>query len=471
MYINDITKRFYIGLSSASEKLLGDVQILLKTFGITSRIVYGYSKTKDNYQGKLTIETNKSILNYAKYINFFLTTDKFDKLSHGLELFKKRDIFRSYCRIESLSYLGKETVYDLNVPERHNFVAENFVVHNCNLSSIALPKYVKHNENGKPYFDHDLLFQVAKDIVLPMNNVIDYNYYPTPETKSSNFMHRPIGIGVQGLADTYIKMKYPFESDQAKRLNKEIFETIYFATLTGSMELAKRDGAYSTFEGSPFSQGKLQFDLWKDADDIDLNKYLTNRWDWDKLREDIINHGVRNSTLLTCMPTASSAQIMGNSDTIEAIDSCIYKKRVLSGEYIIANKYLVQELTDLGLWNKELKDMIIANNGSIQNIKNIPYDIKMLYKTVWEMSMKNIIDQSADRSVFIDMTQSLNLFMQAPNYRKLTSMHFYAWNKKLKTGMYYLRQNVITGGKFSVDPELEKLLRDNNNDECEMCSA
>lgn len=472
VYINDITKRFYIGLSSASEKLLGDVQILLKTFGITSRIVYGYSKTKDNYQGKLTIETNKSILNYAKYINFFLTTDKFDKLSHGLELFTKRDIFRSYCRIESLTYLGKETVYDLNVPERHNFVAENFVVHNCNLSSIALPKYVKYNENGKPYFDHDLLYQVAKDIVLPMNNVIDYNYYPTPETKSSNFMHRPIGIGVQGLADTYIKMKYPFESDQAKQLNKEIFETIYFATLTGSMELAKRDGPYSTFEGSPFSQGKLQFDLWKDADDLEI--HLTNRWDWEKLRQDIINHGVRNSTLLTCMPTASSAQIMGNSDTIEAIDSCIYKKRVLSGEYIIANKYLVQELTDLGLWNKELKDMIIANNGSIQNIKNIPYDIKLLYKTVWEMSMKNIIDQSADRSVFIDMTQSLNLFMQAPNYRKLTSMHFYAWNKKLKTGMYYLRQNVITGGKFSIDPELEKMLRDNNNnnnDDCEMCSA
>lgn len=483
VYINEKSKRFYIGLSSTSEKLLGDVQILLKTFGITSRIVYGYAKTKNNYQGKLTIETNKSILNYAKYINFFLTKDKYEKLLHGLELFKKRDIFRSYCKIESLTYIGKEIVYDLNVPERHNFVAENFVVHNCNLANIALPKYVQYSENGTPYFDHELLYQVAKDVVLPMNNVIDYNYYPTPETKLSNFKHRPIGIGISGLYDVYIKMKYPFESDEAKKLNKEIFETLYYATLTGSMELAKKDGPYETFDGSPFSQGKFQFDLWKESDNINLDDYLSGRWDWESLRADIIQHGVRNSTLLTCMPTASSAQIMGNSETIEPIDSCIYKKRVLSGEYIIAYKYLVKELTDLGLWNKEMKDMIIANNGSIQNIDIIPDNIKKLYKTVWEMSMKNIIDQSADRSIFIDMTQSLNLFMQSPNYKKLTSMHFYAWNKKLKTGMYYLRQKVITGGKFSVDPELEKRLRSSNqnqsssniplneNTDCEMCSA
>jgi ribonucleoside-diphosphate reductase alpha chain len=318
-----------------------------------------------------------------------------------------------------------------------------------------------------------------------MNNVIDYNYYPTPETKLSNFSHRPIGIGVQGLADTYIKMRYPFESEEARQLNKEIFETLYFGTLTGSMELSKNVGPYSTFEGSPFSQGKLQFDLWKEADNINLNDYITGRWNWDNLKKDIQQHGVRNSTLLTCMPTASSAQIMGNSDTMEPIDSCIYKKRVLSGEYIIANKYLVRELTDRGLWSKELKDTIIANNGSIQNIDCIPDDVKKLYKTVWEMSMKNIIDQSSDRSVYIDMTQSLNLFMQAPNYKKLTSMHFYAWNKKLKTGMYYLRQKVITGGKFSVDPELEKKLREMNVNKkeesiqkveeddggCEMCSA
>ena len=384
--------------------------------------------------------------------------------------------------IISVKPIGKQKVYDLHVPDAHNFVAEGYVVHNCNLASVALPKYVKNDpDTGKPYFDHELLFQISKDIILPMNNVIDYNYYPTPETELSNFNHRPIGIGVQGLADTYIKMRYPFESDEAKKLNKEIFETLYYGTLTGSIELAKLDGPYSTFKGSPFSDGKFQFDLWKEADGIDLKEYITGRWDWEKLRKEMMMHGVRNSTLLTCMPTASSAQIMGNSDTMEPIDSCIYKKRVLSGEYIIANKYLVKELTELGLWNKEMKDTIIAQNGSIQNIPTIPNDIKKLYKTVWEMSMKNIIDQSQGRSLYIDMTQSLNLFMQAPNYKKLTSMHFYAWNKGLKTGMYYLRQNsTVTAGKFSVDPQLEKKLREmkineTKNDEqdegCEMCSA
>jgi len=385
-------------------------------------------------------------------------------------------------KLISKTYIGKERVYDLNVPETHNFVAEGFIVHNCNLSSIALPKYVEYDKDGKPFFNHQLFYQVAKDMVLPMNRVIDYNYYPVPETEKSNMRHRPIGIGVQGLADAYIKMRYPFESDEASQLNKEIFETLYFATLTGSMELAKKEGPYSTFEGSPFSEGKFQFDLWKEFDGIDLKDYISGRWDWESLRQDVIKYGVRNSTLLTCMPTASSAQIMGNSDTMEPLDSCIYKKRVLSGEYIIANKYLVKELTSLGLWNKQMKDTIIANNGSIQDIPGIPDDIKKLYKTVWSMSMKSIINQSAQRGVFIDMTQSCNLFMVSPNYKKLTSMHFYAWEKKLKTGIYYLRQNVISGGKFAIDPELEKKLRDmnikslkeneqNEDNNCEMCSA
>ena len=410
-----------------------------------------------------------------------LTLDDFivtcDLYVNGLEI-----VHKQLSKIKSINYIGQQRVYDLNVPNTHNFIAEGFVVHNCNLASVALPKYVEYDNDGKPSFNHQLLFEVAKDIVLPMNNVIDYNFYPTPETKLSNFNHRPIGIGVQGLADVYIKMRMPFESVAAKKLNKEIFETLYYGTLTGSMELSKKVGPYSTFNGSPFSQGKLQFDLWYENDNINLNDYLTGRWDWDILKENIQLYGVRNSTLLTCMPTASSAQIMGNSDTMEPIDSCIYKKRVLSGEYIIANKYLVKELTDLGLWNKEMKDMIIANNGSIQNIDSIPSEIKSLYKTVWEMSMKNIIDQSADRSVYIDMTQSLNLFMQQPNYKKLTSMHFYGWNKKLKTGMYYLRQMIkASAGKFSVDPELEKKLRETSIsksqpqpqqlEECEMCSA
>ena len=494
VYINEKAKRFYVGLSSASETLLGDIQILLKTFGINSRIVYGYSRTKNNYQGKLTIETKNSIINYHRYINFFLTKEKQAKLERGLQLFNKRDVFRSFCKIESLTYIGEEVVYDLNVPDRHNFVAENFVVHNCNLASIALPKYVEIDpETKKPFYNHQKLYEVAKHIVLPMNNVIDFNHYPVPETEKSNLAHRPIGVGVQGLSDTYLKMRYPFESDEANKLNKEIFETIYFALLTGSMELAKKDGAYSTFKGSPMSDGKLQFDLWAEDNGIDLNEYLSGQWDWNSLKNEIKEYGVRNSTLTTCMPTASSAQIMGNTESFEPFDSCIFKRRVLSGEYIVANKHLVEDLTKLKLWNKEMKDLIIANNGSIQDIDIIPDNIKELYKTVWEIKMKDFIDQSAQRGPFIDMTQSLNLFMANPTIKKLTSMHFYAWKRGLKTGIYYLRSKASVGAsKFTIDPNMEKRIKEKqkkgksltkkeeeavlmcsieNRESCELCSS
>jgi ribonucleoside-diphosphate reductase alpha chain len=333
----------------------------------------------------------------------------------------------------------------------------------CNLSSIALPKYVEYDPlTKKDFFNHQKLFEVAKHLVLPMNNVIDFNYYPVPETEKSNRAHRPIGIGSQGLHDVYIKMRLPFESDEAKKLNKEIWETMYFATLSGSLELAKRDGPYSTFKGSPLSEGKFQFDLWAEYNGIDLKDYLSGRWDWEALRADIKTHGVRNSTLLTQMPTASSAQIMGNTESVEAFDSCIFKRRVLSGEYIVCNKYLVEDLTKLGLWSKELKDTIIAHNGSIQNIEVIPDDIKSLYKNVWEISMKNIIDQSAERGPFICMTQSLNLFMASPTIKKLTSMHFYGWKRHLKTGIYYLRSKPqASAGKFSIDANLEKKTKEN----------
>lgn len=332
----------------------------------------------------------------------------------------------------------------------------------CNLASIAIPKYVEIDpETKQPFYNHQKLFEVAKHIVLPMNNVIDFNYYPTPETEKSNLAHRPIGIGIQGLSDTYIKMRYPFESDEAKKLNKEIFETIYFALLTGSMELAKRDGPYSTFKGSPMSEGKLQFDLWAEYDGIKLEEYLSGRWDWENLRSQIKEFGVRNSTLTTCMPTASSAQIMGNTESFEPFDSCIFKRRVLSGEYIVVNKHLVEDLTKLKLWDKDMKDLIIAHNGSIQNIDNIPNDIKALYKTVWEITMKNFIEQSSHRAVFIDMTQSLNLFMASPTIKKLTSMHFYAWKQGLKTGIYYLRSKAATGAsKFTIDPNMEKKIKE-----------
>ena len=332
----------------------------------------------------------------------------------------------------------------------------------CNLASIALPKYVEIDPETKaPVYNHHRLFEIAKHIILPMNNVIDFNHYPIPETKKSNLAHRPIGVGIQGLSDTYIKMRLPFESDQAKQLNKEIFETIYFALLTGSMEMAKKDGAYSTFKGSPMSEGKLQFDLWAEHNNIDLSEYLSGRWDWESLRNQIKEFGVRNSTLTTCMPTASSAQIMGNTESFECFDSCIFKRRVLSGEYIVINKHLVEDLTRLKLWDKNVKDLIIANNGSVQNIDIIPDDIKALYKTVWEITMKNFIEQSAQRGPFIDMTQSLNLFMASPTIKKLTSMHFYAWKQGLKTGIYYLRSKASSSAsKFTIDPNMEKKIKD-----------
>jgi len=332
----------------------------------------------------------------------------------------------------------------------------------CNLASIALPKYVEIDpETKKPFYNHQKLYDVAKHIILPMNNIIDFNHYPIPETEKSNLAHRPIGVGVQGLSCSYIKMRYPFESDEAKKLNKEIFETIYFALLTGSMELAKKDGAYSTFNGSPMSEGKFQFDLWAEHNGINLDEYLSGRWDWETLRNQIKEYGIRNSTLTTCMPTASSAQIMGNTESFEQFDSCIFKRRVLSGEFTIINKYLVEDLTKLKLWNKEMKDLIIAHNGSIQNIDSIPDEIKQLYKTIWEITMKNFIEQSAGRGPFIDMTQSLNLFMASPTIKKLTSMHFYAWKQGLKTGIYYLRSKPSTGAsKFTIDPSLEKKIKE-----------
>jgi ribonucleoside-diphosphate reductase alpha chain len=329
----------------------------------------------------------------------------------------------------------------------------------CNLSSIALPKFVEYLDN-KPFFNHEKLFEIAKHIVLPMNNIIDYNFYPVPETASSNLDNRPIGVGIQGLSCVYIKMRLPFESAEAEKLNKEISETIYYGLLTGSMELAKKDGAYSMFKDSPFSQGKLQFDLWSEFNGIDLKDYISGRYSWDSLKADIKEFGVRNSTLTTCMPTASSAQIMGNTEGIEAFDSCIFKRRVLAGEFMVVNKYLVEDLTKLKLWNCELKDLIIAHNGSVQDIDIIPENIKALYKNIWEISMKKFIDQSAQRGPFIDMGQSLNIFISNPTIKKLTSMHFYGWKAGLKTGMYYLRTKSATAGKFTIDPKMEQKIRE-----------
>jgi ribonucleoside-diphosphate reductase alpha chain len=314
----------------------------------------------------------------------------------------------------------------------------------CNLGSIALPKYVKDRQ-----FDHQRLFEVSYQLTVNLNKIIDANYYPVPETRKSNMRHRPIGIGVQGLADAFILMRFPFDSPEARQLNKEIFETIYYAACTASKDLAKRDGAYETFPGSPASQGKLQFDLW--------GVTPSNRWEWDLLKDEIKEFGMRNSLLMAPMPTASTAQILGNNECFEPYTSNIYTRRVLAGEYIIVNKHLLKDLVSLGVWNEDVKNKLIANNGSVQNIAEVPDNLKALYKTAWELSQKAIIDMSAERGAFICQSQSLNIFMENANLGKLTSMHFYAWEQGLKTGMYYLRTKAATDAiKFTVDKKYQE---------------
>tara|TARA_B100000282_G_scaffold49788_1_gene31502 strand:+ start:1288 stop:3732 length:2445 start_codon:yes stop_codon:yes gene_type:complete len=317
----------------------------------------------------------------------------------------------------------------------------------CNLASIALPMFVKNNS-----FDHKELFNVTKRVTKNLNKVIDRNYYPVKEAENSNFRHRPIGLGVQGLADTFIKLRMPFTSDVAKALNQDIFETIYYAALTASMEEAQRDGTYKSYKGSPISKGEFQHNMWgvKDED-------LSGRWDWAKLRKDIKKNGVRNSLLVAPMPTASTSQILGNNECFEPYTSNIYTRRVLSGEFIVVNKHLLEDLVKLGLWNEELKQELMKANGSIQHIDFIPQDIKDLYKTVWELSMKDIIDMARHRGYFIDQSQSLNLFMEGATMAKLTSMHFYAWKSGLKTGMYYLRtKSAVDAIKFTLDNTKKK---------------
>ncbi len=317
----------------------------------------------------------------------------------------------------------------------------------CNLASIALPMFVK---NGT--FDHKELFKVTKRVTKNLNRVIDRNYYPVKEAENSNMRHRPIGLGVQGLADTFILMRLPFTSDRAKKLNQEIFETLYYAAVTASMEEAKKEGAYSSYKGSPISNGEFQHNLWGIKDEE-----LSGRWDWGKLRKNVKQHGVRNSLLVAPMPTASTSQILGNNECFEPYTSNIYTRRVLSGEFIVVNKHLLEDLVKLGLWNEELKQELMRANGSIQHIDLIPNEIKQLYKTVWELSMKDIIDMSRQRGYFIDQSQSLNLFMENANYAKLTSMHFYAWKSGLKTGMYYLRTKAAVDAiKFTLDNTKKK---------------
>jgi ribonucleotide reductase alpha subunit len=366
----------------------------------------------------------------------------------------------------------------------------------CNLASIALPAFV--NEETRQ-FDYDKLIEVTKVVTNNLNKVIDINFYPTDKTKVSNMKHRPIGIGVQGLADAFILMDIPFHSEEAKQINKYIFETIYYAALTRSNELAieRRQlfknqtdydkilftndeltklpenlrGSYSSFVGSPASQGILQFDMWSNFAGV------SNRYDWAKLKTSIIENGLRNSLLVAPMPTASTSQILGYNECFEPITSNIYSRRTLAGEFVLPNKYLMKDLIKLGLWNEQIKNNIIANKGSIQHLTDIPQHIRDKYKIVWEIPMKHIIDMATDRGAFICQSQSLNLWMEDPVYNKLTSMHFYAWEKGLKTGIYYLRRKAKhQAQQFTIEPDAIASQANNDNesndhDICEMCSA
>ncbi len=349
----------------------------------------------------------------------------------------------------------------------------------CNLASISLPKFV--DSKG---FNHKKLYDVTKRVTRNLNRVIDRNYYPVKEAENSNMRHRPIGLGVQGLADAFILLRLPFTSEEAKKLNQEIFETMYFAAVTASMELAIEEGAYSSYEGSPMSKGEFQHNLWGIKDEE-----LSGRWDWEDLRTQVMKNGVRNSLLMAPMPTASTSQILGNNEAFEPYTSNIYTRRVLSGEFIVVNKHLLEDLVELGLWNDNLKQEIMRANGSVQHIEGIPTEIKELYKTVWELSMKDIIDMSRHRGYFIDQSQSLNLFMEGATYPKLTSMHFYAWQSGLKTGMYYLRtKSAVDAIKFTLNndkkaeakpeaieaDEFKAMLeraRNSDPEDCEMCGS
>jgi ribonucleoside-diphosphate reductase alpha subunit len=341
----------------------------------------------------------------------------------------------------------------------------------CNLASLSLPRFVEDKK-----FNFEKLLEVTKIITKNLNKIIDNNYYPLEETERSNLRHRPIGIGVQGLADVFMLLGLPFESDMAKLLNKNIFETIYYAAMVASKDLAKKEGAYETFAGSPLSKGLFQFDLW--------NVQPSERYDWEALRTEVKEHGVRNSLLLAPMPTASTSQILGNNECFEPYTSNIYNRRVLSGEFVVVNKHLLKDLVNLGLWNDSMKQRIIAANGSVQNIPEISAELKEIYKTVWEIKQRNVIDMAADRGVFICQSQSLNLFVEQPNFAKLSSMHFYTWKKGLKTGMYYLRTKAASDAvKFTIDSDMMKqttLVKTqaeqiscslDNPEACESCSA
>jgi ribonucleoside-diphosphate reductase alpha chain len=378
------------------------------------------------------------------------------------------------CKQYNLEYEKKILNQDFT-QEQLTEIAES----NGNFSKLSYPQIIINNKyvGGfwslkkyvEPEYDFKALMNNTSVAIRNLDKIIDLNYYPVRETEVSNKRHRPLGLGVQGLADVYARMRYSFDSEDAAKLNKKIFACIYYSAMKTSMELAKEKGKYETFEGSPLSQGKFQFDLWNSQPEVHITNTLT--LDWDTLRRNVTEHGVRNSLLLAPMPTASTSQILGNNECIEPFTNNIYVRRTIAGDFIIINKYLMKDLTNLGLWTTEMKDRVIMNNGSVQTINEIPKYIKNMYKTAWDLSQKCLIDQAADRGIYICQSQSLNLFIAAPNIQNLTSMHFYTWSKGLKTGQYYLRTRPAANAQqFTIDPRLYNKYK-NNNEECESCSG
>ena len=456
---------FYLELS---ENNLFNILNDLNCFGISGKVDMNNKNITFNYQELIILKDICNNKELSKGFDLILEKNK-DNINTEpitiIDIVDENKIEDTYCFNEPLEHAGIfNGILAGNCIEILEYSdSKEYAV--CTLASVSLSNFV--NIDNKT-FNHNKLIEVMEVLVNNLNKVIDVNYYPVPETKISNEKHRPIGIGVQGLIDVYYKMGYPFDSDEAKQLNKEIFETMYYGAMIASYKQAIEHGHYSSFKGSPLSQGKFQFDLW--------NVKPSNRYDWEDLRKKIIENGVRNSLCLALMPTASTSQILGNNECFEPITSNIYTRRTVAGDFVVVNKYLVNDLLNLNLWNEPMKNKIIENGGSIQNIEEIPKNLKDLYKTVWETKQKHILDQAADRGPFICQTQSMNLFFEEPTQNTLTSAFFYGWKKGLKTGCYYIRtrpkaqaqQFTIEAKKVQKQPSQEN---DSNYQECTMCSA
>ena len=468
-----INKETLVKIPCKSTIFLQDLKLMIQTCGINTYI----QSSDDDNNLILTIVQIKRLMHYGlKFYNDYIT----DAQISGEELGSK--LMNPTVKIKCVEYtLRKDDTYCFTEPLQHAGIFNGIRTSQCteiieysdkdetavcNLASIALPAFVESDEESKEVtFNYKKLHDVTKIVTGNLNRIIDVNYYPTPKTRTSNMRHRPIGIGVQGLADVFLRLGLTFTEEKSKQINRDIFETIYHASLERSYEIAKKDGAYETFHGSPASEGILQFDMWN----IDPG---SARYNWNDLKENIKQHGLRNSLLLAPMPTASTSQILGYNECIEPITSNIYTRRTIAGEFIMVNKYLMKELLHLGMWNETLKNHMVANNGSIQALEYIPQEVRNKYKTVWEIPMRDLIDMSADRGVYICQSQSLNLWLEDPNYNTMTSMHFYSWSKGLKTGIYYLRRRPRHNAQqFTIEPERRKTTTDTQEEICEMCSA